>query len=76
MFPVSSTRNMTNGTPFRVALGYMYVKSMKYFRTLALFAVILGSLAFPLLIGVSPWDRPRISVLAPIPWRLPARTGI
>ncbi len=50
MFPVSSTRNMTNGTPFRVALGYMYVKSMKHFRTLALFAVILGSLAFPLLI--------------------------
>jgi len=44
---------MTNGTPFRVALGYMYVKSMKYFRTLALFAVILGSLAFPLLIGDS-----------------------
>jgi branched-chain amino acid transport system permease protein len=53
MFPVSSTRNMTNGTPFRVALGYMYVKSMKHFRTLALFAVILGSLAFPLLIGDS-----------------------
>ena len=51
MFPVSSTRKMTNGTPFRVALGYMYVKSMKHFRTLALFAVILSSLVFPLLIG-------------------------
>src|SRR5437899_2306506 len=43
MIPVSSTRNMTNGTPFRVALGYMYVKSMKHF----------SSLAFPLLIGDS-----------------------
>ncbi len=53
MFPVSSTRNMTSGTPFRVALGYMYVKSIKHFRTLALFAIILGSLAFPLLIGDS-----------------------
>jgi len=51
MFPVSSTRKMTNGTPFWVALGYMYVKSMKHFRTLALFAVILSSLVFPLLIG-------------------------